>query len=471
MKDRRIATHGSGALVAAIVLVAAGSANARTGRPITAEDVALRALSTSPDLEAKQADLAQAAAQVDQALVAFAPRIGLLARYTRLSDIDAPLLGVLPVAPTVPEGPIPPGTPLVNVATRFPVILNQGTFSATLLVPLSDYVFRLVQQKGAADGNARAAKVAGEAARLRVKAEAKLAYYAFARAQLSIPLAEQAVVAAHGHKEDVIHAFEAGQASRADVLRVESQLADSEHLLARTKNLADVAQAQIGALLHEPVGTAYDVAEDLDRSVELDVLGTLGSLVEEARSARLELRAIDETSRALDAQTSATKAGAYPRVDAFGDVTAANPNPRYVPQQATFHTTWAVGAQLTWAPNDAFSALAQGRAVAAKKAQADAEAKRLLDAIRIEVAQAVEHVQNARSALDTSKRSLLAAEEGYRVRRSLFQSGRATSVELTDSETEVTRARLASLGAKIDARVATVRLMHATGRDRARLSP
>ena len=471
MKVRRIATHGSGALVAAIFFVAGGNANARTRRPITAEDVATQAVTTSPDLEAKQAELAQAAAQVDQALVAFAPRFGLLARYTRLSDIDAPVLGVLPVAPTVPEGPIPPGTPLVNVATRFPVILNQGTFSATLSVPLSDYVFRLVQQQGAADGNVRAATVAREAARLRVKAEAKLAYYAFARAKLSIPLAEQAVAATYGHKEDVTHAFEAGQASRADVLRVESQLAESEHLLARTKNLANVAEAQIGTLLHEPVGAAYDVAEDLERSVDLDVLGSPASLVEEARSARLELRAIEESSRALDAQTSATKAGAYPRVDAFGDVTAANPNPRYVPQQSTFLTTWAVGAQLTWTPNDTFSALAQGRAVSAKKAQADADAKRLVDAIRIEVAQAVESVQNARSSLETSKRSLLAAEEGYRVRRALFQSGRATSVELTDAETELTRARLASLGAKIDARVASVRLRHATGRDRPNLSP
>ena len=103
---------------------------------ITADEVARRVVATSPDLEVKRAELLAASAQVDQALVAFAPRVGLVARYTRLSDIDAPLLGILPVAPGLGEGPIPAGTPLVNVATTFPVILNQGTFAATLAVPL-----------------------------------------------------------------------------------------------------------------------------------------------------------------------------------------------------------------------------------------------------------------------------------------------------------------------------------------------
>jgi len=47
----------------------------------------------------------------------------------------------------------------------------------------------------------------------------------------------------------------------------------------------------------------------------------------------------------------------------------------------------------------------------------------------------------------------------------LFLQGRATSVELTDAETEMTQARLDAIGARIDHREARVRLDHATGRD------
>lgn len=454
-------------LVHAIGAPSAYAAEAPGAIPIGADEVARRAAETSPDLEVKRAELAAAAAQVDQALVAFAPRVGLVARYTRLSDIDPPPLGTLVLAPSVPDGPIPAGTPLVNVTTAFPVILNQGTFSATLAVPLSDYVLRLAQAKGAASGNERAAKVAAEATKLKIRSDAKLVYYAFVRAKRAVPVAEQAVVAANEHKKDVTHAFEAGQASRADVLRVESQLADADQLLLRAKNLAAVYDAQLATILHAPAGATYAPEAERERDADLpDTLGSSAALLDEAYAARLETKVLAETSHALAEQTSATKAGAYPRIDLVGDVTAQNPNNRYIPQQTRFYTTWAVSAQLSWTPNDTFASLAAARAVAAKKAQVDAEAVKLRDGIRIEVAQALEAARNARGAKETTERALAAAEEGYRVRRSLFQSGRATSTELTDAETELTRARLAALNAEVDAKVAEVRLVHATGRDR-----
>ena len=51
------------------------------------------------------------------------------------------------------------------------------------------------------------------------------------------------------------------------------------------------------------------------------------------------------------------------------------------------------------------------------------------------------------------------------MRRDLYANGRATSIELTDAETDLTQARLNAVGARIDQRVARVRLVHALGRD------
>jgi len=53
----------------------------------------------------------------------------------------------------------------------------------------------------------------------------------------------------------------------------------------------------------------------------------------------------------------------------------------------------------------------------------------------------------------------------HRLRRALFQNGRATSVELTDAETERSRAQLEAISARIDHRIAQVRLAHAAGED------
>ncbi len=68
-------------------------------------------------------------------------------------------------------------------------------------------------------------------------------------------------------------------------------------------------------------------------------------------------------------------------------------------------------------------------------------------------------------AIDSTQRSLASAEESYRVRRALFRADRATSTELTDSENALTGARFDAVNARIDLRIARVRLTHATGRD------
>jgi outer membrane protein TolC len=130
-----------------------------------------------------------------------------------------------------------------------------------------------------------------------------------------------------------------------------------------------------------------------------------------------------------------------------------------------FAATWDVGVQLTWSPNDIGASGASSRTFEARASSLVAQRAALEDGIRVEVMQAVNAVGEARAALVSTAQGLVAAEESYRVRRSLFQNGRATSVELTDAETDLTRARLEAINARVDLRIALVRREHATGRD------
>ena len=58
------------------------------------------------------------------------------------------------------------------------------------------------------------------------------------------------------------------------------------------------------------------------------------------------------------------------------------------------------------------------------------------------------------------------------MRRSLFQNGRATNVELIDSEKDDSlKSRLEAINARVDLRIAAVRLTHALGRDVAGNTP
>lgn len=447
-------------LLALVVVFAPSSARAADAPPVaerltaltavpgglTASEAARRAAASSPDVEATRADLAAAAAAVDRAVISYVPRVDLGARYTRLSAIDPPLLG----------GMIP-----------VPVRFNQTSFQATVSLPLSDYLLRISRAHAAAAEGRAAAEHHAEAARRQARATTRLTYWGWARARLSRVVTEAAVAQARLHLTDLQKAQAAGVASKADVMRVESQLASAEQLDARTAHLAQALETRLRTALHDPPGTTYAIGEPLAAPAPAAPVASLDPdrLADEAAAARPELRALAATTRALEREAAVARAGLYPQLAAAGEVTTANPNPRFFLPEDRFDTTWSVGASLAWSPTAALDANAAGRSARQRAAAADARRRQALDAVRVEVADAVQAVRDAAAARAASERGLAAAEESYRARRAQFQGGRATSVELTDAEVDLTRARLDALAARIDTRVAEVQLLRATGRD------
>jgi outer membrane protein TolC len=442
--------------------------NGVLGRPggLTADAVASKAEATSFDVIAKSEDVQAAAAGVDQALVGYFPRLTLTGRYTRLSPIDQPAIGTLVAAPGVRAGDTPTPAQLIAIPLSFPVILNQFLLQANLALPISDYVLRIPQAYASATKNQKAALLTEKATRLKTAADAKVAYYTWVRAKLQEVVAEQALEQSKAHLVDVQHAFAAGTVSKADVLRIESQVASSQLLFERAKSLTSVTETQIRVAMHDGLAAHYEVGETVEAELApVERALDTESMWSEAKSNRLEVRALDESAGALREQAKVARAGNLPRLDAFGDVISANPNQRIFPSQAKFDTTWDVGVQLTWSPNDVGTGSSTGKSLDARAASVVAQKQALEDGIRVEVTQTNNSLREAEVAIESSAQGLAAAEESYRVRRSLFQNGRATSVELTDAETDLTRARLEAINARVDLRVAHVRLEHALGRD------
>jgi outer membrane protein TolC len=193
-------------------------------------------------------------------------------------------------------------------------------------------------------------------------------------------------------------------------------------------------------------------------------------LTAEAFAARPEIKSADANAESIRKEATIARAGRFPNLSAFADAFYANPNARYFPQATSvqgpiWFPTWDVGAQLTWSPNDVLVNGASARDLDAKAAAIEANKQVVRDNIDVEVTQTWQAVSLADFGIESSTRELASAEEGYRVARELFNNGRGTSTTLTDAETALTRARLNLLNAKVDARIARIRLDHALGRD------
>jgi len=395
---------------------------------------------------------------------AYLPRLTLTGRYTRLSKPESSSAGSIVAAPGAPAGPIAPGTPLVNVPLEFPTLQNQYTFQANLTVPLSDYFLRIRDTHGTATERQRAARESTAAAERDAGLDAELAFYAWVRARLGLGVANRALEQARAHLTDVRAAVEVASASKADLLRVESQVAKSELLVESSKKLAHVAETELRLTLGDPEGTHYRLGEDLTQPPAPLPRASERDLWARALAARPEIRALDAAERAASRGAAVERAGAYPRFDLFANAYYANPNPRSFPQRDEFSAFWDAGAQLTWVVSDIPGSSSGASAASARARSIAAERRAAEDGIRAEVTRALADAREADVALRTTDRGLTSARESYRVRRVLFQNGKATSVELIDAETDLTRARLDALNASVSARVARVRLAHALGR-------
>lgn len=439
---------------------------------LTADQAAARAAATSWNARAAQDNLAGAAARLDQAWAAFLPRLTGTGRYSRLSDLTPPTFG----GGSLVGSTAPPGTVFTPanlqggqyffaaVGLSFPLVLDNWLMQASITVPLSDYLLRINQSYTAATHSQDAARWDLASARAKSASDGRVAYYTWLRARGAVVVATQALDDQKTHLRDARNQFAAGNASKADVLRAETAVAAADLALERARNLAELTDKQLRVAVHARDDETLSPGEDLE-SAPPPVAGSRKQMTAEALAARPEVKSADANAAATHDQAQAARAGRWPSVSAFADGIYANPNPRRFPQQNEWFPTWDVGAQLVWSPNDVLLANGATADIESRAAAIEAGAHALRDGIEVEVTQAWQAVREADFAIESSARELASAQEAYRVARELFNNGRGTSTTLTDAETELTRSRLDGLNAKVDARVARIRLDHALGRD------
>ncbi len=412
---------------------------------LTADQAASRSRAASPDVARKAAELDAAMAQVSAAKIAWLPQLSTKFGYTRLSDIDEPMLA--------------PGLELKSLD-------NSYVSTSQIVLPVSDYVLRLPSTTKAARLGEYAARAGKRATELDAATEARIAYYEWMRARLQVLVAQRQLAQVRTTLDQVKKLVAGDRLSRADLLRVESQEAEAEQALDQLRTLATLREErlrlQIGARTDEQLAIGEDVREPLTMTSGAP---NLDDAMQAASKKRMDLKAVSLAIEANEAQRRAEKANLLPRLSAFAQTEYANPNQRVFPQNDEFTFTWSAGAQLSFSLSDALISRTTNRRMQAESNALRADREALTLATRLQVLSAQQNIANAQKAIETSRKRLVAAEESYRVRKAFLEAERGTAVELVDAETNLTSARISALDARVDLRIAKAELDHALGND------
>jgi outer membrane protein TolC len=327
---------------------------------------------------------------------------------------------------------------------------------------------RLSDAAASAQSSRKAARFALEAQRAQVETDARVLYYNFVRAHGQLFIAQRAHERAHARLEDVQGAFAVGSATEADVMRIEALVANSQLAVDQAEALRQLTRAQLAIIMADMGPADYRLGEGVpEPSADSPEPGGQALLLE-AFANRLELKALAATIDALERGEDATRSGAYPRLDAVGDASYANPNQRFFPPRQEWNATWSVGVVASWNVGETFLSGARGDELAAQTESVRGQQERMRAAIANQVVSAALELRTTRAALTTSETTVRATEAAYRVTADRFRVGRATTTDMVVAEADLLGAKQAQINARIDGAIAALRLRHALGRTTAR---
>jgi len=443
---------------------------------LTADTVARAAVESAPSVEALRADLMSTAASVDETLSRFVPNLTGTATYSRISPADIDFGGGGASVGAAAEGPltVDPVTGLVvgsdgqpvGAVTFAPVAIPLDNFSlqASVTVPILDYVLRLLPARRGAEAETRSAVLQRDAEKQQVELQARVAFYDWVRALAQIAVVEQTLASLRARLADAQVALRAGVVSPTDVARIEESVQLAGLAVLQAESFRDLAARNLQVITGANEAPKHLGEDILGEVPSLESADDLDALVAEAKQQRLEVAALGASDEALDQANRAVRAGYFPRLDAFFDAAYANPNQRFFPLDDVWRGNWAVGVSASWQLQTFLLARAQRKSLVASRRRLAASLDGLYRGIELEVAAAYEELRRATSAIEVNKETLRIAEEVYEQQSVLYSAGELTTTDLIAAETDRLNASLRSLNAKIDLRVARLKILRASGR-------
>jgi outer membrane protein TolC len=282
---------------------------------------------------------------------------------------------------------------------------------------------------------------------LQVTAQVKEAYYNTLLAQRLIEVSEQALVRDRSLLEASRALFEAGRATRRDVLSAEIQISDNEASLARNRAALEGAQLVLRDVLGTPIGQPIRAAEATVpfEPVPIRLAAWIASALENRPELRQLLTRLDQSSLAVQVASN----DVLPMLDFIGSY-------RRVGFDSSWRKTWDLNSQV-WAAGLHFeiplgNVAARERLRAAKflheRVERELEAQRRLIEIEVRTEEISLRENLGNLAAQTAK--VEQARDKLETANTRFRLGLADNFDVTDAQEDLVSAESEFLVAIVD---------------------
>jgi outer membrane protein len=389
-------------------------------------------------------------AQKREAFTAFLPKFSTSYSYTRLNE--APFMKFVDVPPPL-NTIIPNGTELI-AGTQ-----NNYNWAIEAKQPLF--------AGGGILANYQANSIGEDAARLEETAkyqdvvqEVKIAYFNILRAQRIQDAARQSVEMLSAHRDVAENYFNVGMIPKNDLLHAEVELANGKQAFVRAKNAVELAKSSFNTVLKRKIFTPVEV-------VDILAYHPLNQSFEEclnvAQQARPELKISSLKAAQAGKLVRVAQSDYFPTLSLVGNYSRYGDNPSVSGSDYQDAESWYVLAVASWNFWEWGKTKFRVDASKAKENQAIEAAKELNDQITLEIKNAYLILQETESQIIVWQKVIEQAEENFRISEERYKERVATSTEVLDAQTLLTKAKAEYANALGDYNVNYAKLQRAMG--------
>ncbi len=410
-----------------LILLLALSASAQE---LTLDQARQQAVLNSNVLREYRAREAEAGYQVDEAYTLGNPTLGLTANTNYLTPTVA-----------APFGPVP-----LQITENF-------NYSVGVALRQAVYTFgRLHWRTQAAELARKARSEDLSREQNRVLEEVTLAYLEVLKSQDRVSVAEANLKARQEGLQNARSLLANGAAPRFDLVRDEAVLAQAQEGLLEARNLATITRATLYSLMGRPDDGSQLAAVEEDQAPPQD----LQAAKLRALATRPELAALSWSVQAARARIQVAETEDNPTLGFETSYQRRNPVGFNKADQ------WVTGLTLTIPLFD--GGLSEARAGQAEEVVKQLEAARdeAVRLVSLDLERLYSDLTTRYQRVEVARKGLEQAEEAARVARLRYQEGISVNVELLDTESALTRARLDLLNARYDYLGAWTRWRRAT---------
>ena len=348
--------------------------------------------------------------------------------------------------------------PIIGVATPE----DEYTLVATLNQPLF-LGFSLLNQYKIAGYGLAIAKKREKRVRQNIIFEARKAYFTLLKAQKLIAVGRETVAQIEKHREVAKHFHQVGMTPLNDLLETEVELANAKQAFVIARNNRELAKSNFNILLRRPIQAAVGLKDIL---TYLPLENDFEYCLNIAETERPEVDISDLELRITEKEVEIGKKDYFPSLHLQGNYYQLGAEWDVDGGSAISDPSgWNIVAIASWNVWEWGKSYYGTKEKLVRLSQARLRKMEIHDRIRLEVKQAYLNTKEAETNISTVETAIEQAKENLRINREQYKEQMATSTDVLDAQTLLTKTMTNYYNALYDFKISKAALILAMGRE------